>query len=98
MNTTTTTTATHAIALVNMWDGSVQGHKAGCADLKRKAHLHGDEPWTFEVASKNEAWLNYNSDFLPECYDHSECDEANSRCANAYDIHWLPCADHVPAV
>lgn len=91
--------AQYNVALVNMTDGSVQGHKAGCADLKKHANKRhfADEAWELEVSSKNEAWLNYNSDFLAECYTHDDvCDESKSVCANAYDIKWLPCANHVP--
>lgn len=74
---------THSIALVNMRDGSVQGHKAGCADLKRGARKFADEPWTFDVESKADARFNYNADFD---YDVD----------GWYEIEWLPCANHVP--
>jgi hypothetical protein len=76
----------HNIALVNITDGTVHGHKAGCADLTRGAlRRHADEAWTFEVEDKADAWFNYNSDFLSEGGED-----------NAYEIQWAPCAKHVP--
>lgn len=86
----------HNITLINMLDGSVDGHKAGCADIKKAKGSYGDRPWTFYVSSKNDAWLSYNSDFYAECPSHDKCDEEQGRCDNAYDIHWLPCANEVP--
>lgn len=74
----------YGIALVNMTDGSVQGHKAGCADLKRGARKFADAPWTFEVPHKEAAREAYNADFDEEI-------------DGWYDIEWLPCANHVPA-
>lgn len=86
----------HKITLINMADGSVAGHKAGCADIKRGAASHADRPWTFSVANKVEAWEAYNSDFFAECLSHEGCDESKAVCSNAYTIEWLPCAAHVP--
>jgi len=92
------TTTAHAIALVNMKDGSVQGHKAGCADLK-KTKDHEDAPWTpGKIGDKNTAWLAYNSDFIAECDEHEDfCNEDRGICFNARDIDWFPCADHIPS-
>lgn len=84
------------ITLIGKSDGSVVGHKAGCADIKRKVHPFDSEPWTFKVANKMEAWANYSADFIAECDEHDNCDEATGQCVNAYDIEWLPCADAVP--
>ena len=80
-------TTTHTITLVTMKDGSVQGHKAGCADLKTTTH-HVGEPWTLEVENKHAAWMAYNSDFLAECDEHEDyCNEDRRICSNAWDIH-----------
>lgn len=75
----------YSVALVNMRDGSVQGHKGDCADLKR-GKSYADEPWVLDVEDKAQAWLEYNVDFIAEGGEE-----------NAWDIKWLPCADHVPA-
>ena len=76
----------HSISLVNITDGSVQGHKAGCADLSRgKLRRHANEAWTFEVDTKHEAWVEYNIDFLEEGPESGQ-----------YEITWAPCAKHVP--
>lgn len=92
-----TATKTHTIALVNMKDGSVQGHKAGCADLKHKS-MQADEPYTLDVTTKHDAWVDYNSDFLAECDEHEDfCNEDRGICSHAWDIRWSPCADHVPS-
>lgn len=78
----TTTTATHRVTLINMADGSVQGHRAGCADIAR-GKGHADTPWTLEVTTKAEAREAYNGDFDEEI-------------DGWYDIDWLPCAQFVP--
>lgn len=78
-----TNTATYKVQLVNMTDGSVCGHKAGCSDLKKLAQRHDVLP-VEEIATKHDAWLDYNSDFLAEG-------------SGAYDIDWKACANHVPA-
>jgi hypothetical protein len=79
----------HSVSLINRADGSVDGHRAGCADVARIVKKERtDAPWTFEVASKREAFLDYNDDFIAE----ADGDETNT-----YAINWLPCADHVPA-
>ncbi len=71
------------ITLINMADGSVAGHRAGCRDIKRNAkHV---STWTFEVSSKAEARAEYNTDF----------DEETD---GWYSIDWLPCADQVPCM
>lgn len=77
----------YQVVLMNMRDGSVQGHAAGCADLKRgKAKFaepqQADEVWDVEV--KEDARESYNADF----------DEETD---GWYDIDWLPCAKHIPA-
>jgi hypothetical protein len=79
-----------AIALVNMRDGSVQGHKAGCRDLKQTAH-HADTPWVFRVDDKFEAFEAYNTDFIAE--SEANGDDPYSNC---YKIDWLPCTKHIP--
>jgi hypothetical protein len=76
----------HLIAIVNMTDGSVQAHKAGCKDLSRKSRKgvgFADEAWELEVTDREEAREAYNADF----------DEETD---GWYDIEWLPCASHVP--
>lgn len=83
--TTQTQTPTYAVALVNISDGSVQGHKAGCADLKRgNLRKHADHPFEVEVSSKEEARATYNADF----------DEETD---GWYEIQWAACTKHVPA-
>lgn len=77
----------YQVTLMNMRDGSVQGHRAGCADLKRgKAKfaepMQADEVW--DVLAKEDARESYNADF----------DEETD---GWYDIEWLPCAKHIPA-
>lgn len=89
------TNTLHAVALVNLRSGEVEGHKAGCADLKRGHRKQADEAWTLEVADKHQAWEAYNGDFIAEC-EHDDCDVENTECRNAYEIKWLPCANHVP--
>lgn len=79
------TATQHQITLINLTDGTVDGHAAGCADIKRRTRNHADEPWTFAVATKHDAWLEYNTDFLAEGEESGQ-----------YDINWLPCAKHVP--
>lgn len=76
----------HSIALVNIYDGTVQGHKAGCADLSRgQLRRHADQAWNLEVEHKHEAWISYNIDFLNEGEE-----------SGAYDIDWKACTKHVP--
>jgi hypothetical protein len=100
-----TPAAKFGVVLRNMTDGSVEGHAAGCADLKRKAKRGAaqpsDEPWALTVSSKHEAWAEYNADFIAECeqgaegaeHDH----EKDEDCDHSWGINWLPCADAVPA-
>lgn len=72
------------VALVNITDGTVQGHKAGCADLKRgKLRKHAEEAWTLDVESKAQAAAEYNADFDYEV-------------DGWYEIEWAPCAKAVP--
>lgn len=94
-----TKTTTFEIVTMNMRDGSVQGHAAGCADLKRGVRKFAEPDqadYPLPVANKHEAWLEYNADFIAE-HDHDGCDVEAGHCDNAYTIEWLPCADHVPA-
>lgn len=76
----------HPITLITMHDGSVAGHKAGCADIAKAKDLGDGEPWTFSVANKREAFLEYNVDFIAEGGEE-----------NAWVIDWRNCANHVPA-
>ncbi len=91
--------ALHEVETVNRADGSVDGHRAGCADIakvvKRERLDHFGEP--FAVASKHQAWLEYNVDFLPECEGCEGHDEAAGNCQHAYDINWLACAKAIPS-
>lgn len=77
----------YQVTLMNMRDGSVQGHRAGCADLKRGVRKYAepsqaDDVW--DVKTKADAWMSYNSDFLAEGGEE-----------NAYSIEWLPCTKHI---
>lgn len=95
-----TTASTFSVALVTMKNGTVAGHKAGCADLKQTRD-HDNEVWTFDASSKNDAWLEYNADFLAECEGEPHCDrhdEAAGECNNAWGIEWASCANHIPAL
>jgi hypothetical protein len=74
------------VVTMNMRDGSVQGHKAGCADLKR-GRAKFSEPEMAEyvetVETKAEARASYNADFDYET-------------DGWYEIEWAACAKHVP--
>ena len=89
------------VVTMNMRDGSVQGHRAGCADLKRGTSKFAEPSQAndiLDVTSLHEAWVDYNADFLGECDTHEEsCNEAHDACVNAYDIQWLPCVAGIPA-
>lgn len=81
--------AHYQVTLMNMRDGSVQGHAAGCADLTRKTDkyaepLQATDLWDVETLA--DGWFSYNSDFLAEGGED-----------NAYDINWMPCTSHIPA-
>jgi hypothetical protein len=81
----------YSVTLINKSDGSVEGHKAGCADIKRQGHndhARFGDAWTLEVESKREAFLDYNADFLDEGQAEDE----------VYQIRWLHCADLIPNV
>lgn len=84
--------ATYKVTIRNLSDGSVEGHAAGCADLKRNVVKRGrrnlavDHAFTEATTSKRASWLDYNADFIAEGGEE-----------NAWPIEWLPCADHVPA-
>lgn len=88
-NTTTPAPAPapfYTVALVNITDGTVSGHKAGCADLKRgNLRKHADEVWELEVSSKMAAFADYNTDFIAE-----------GGVDNGWPITWAACAKHVP--
>jgi len=76
------------ITLITLNSGDVEGHRAGCQDVARKMKsFRGTTDWTFEVNTKHEAFLNYNSDFLDEGTEEADC----------YQISWLPCANALPA-
>lgn len=62
----------------------VQAHKAGCRDLTKHSSL---DSYTEEYASKREAFLDYNEDFIEE-------DDEN----NAWTIDFAPCCKGLPAV
>lgn len=82
----------HSVTLVNITDGTVHGHKAGCADLKRgNLRKHAEGKFTLEVESKAVAWETYNADFIPEAIADGMPVESS-----AYEIEWAPCANHVP--
>ena len=87
----------HRVETLNRADGSVDGHAAGCADIAKVAKRERlDRSGEQQVSSKYAAWRDYNSDFIAE-HEHDGCDIDKGECGNAYDINWLPCADHVPA-
>ena len=78
---------TFQVVTMNMRDGSVQGHAAGCLDTLRAVRKFSDPRQANEhttVSSKEEARAEYNADFDQET-------------DGWYEIDWLPCADHVPA-
>lgn len=74
------------VAVMNMKDGSVQVHGAGCADLKRGKNFaekfQADEVW--DCIDREDIREAYNADF----------DEETD---GWYDMTWMPCASHVPA-
>lgn len=78
--------ATYFIQLVNMKNGSVCGHKAGCSDLKKLATSGHAVLDVHEVASKAESWYDYSADFINE-----------GGVDSAYEIEWKACASHIPA-
>lgn len=76
----------NTVAIVNMTDGSVQVHKAGCKDLTRKARgkvQFADEAWELEVDDRRDAAEAYNADFDEET-------------EGWWELTWMPCAHHVP--
>jgi hypothetical protein len=87
MSNTTTTPAEYDVVTMNMTDGSVQGHRAGCADLKRGRAKFAEPSQAndvLRVTSKAEARAEYNADFDEET-------------EGWYDIEWAACANHIPA-
>jgi len=75
----------YQVTVMNMRDGSVQVHGAGCADLKR---------------GKNFA-EKYQADELWDCVDREDIREAynadfDEETDGWYDMTWMPCASHVP--
>jgi hypothetical protein len=74
------------IVMMNMPDGSVEGHRAGCADLKRHAHKFAEPDQAKDVwdyPDRAAARADYNADF----------DEETD---GWYDIRWMPCAAGLP--
>jgi hypothetical protein len=72
------------VAVMNMRDGSVQVHGAGCADLKRGknfAEKYDGEVW--DCIDREDIREAYNADFDEET-------------EGWYDMNWMPCASHVP--
>lgn len=55
------------LTLINT-DGNVIVHDANCADIKKdlRSAFGQRDHYSFEYASKFEAWLDYNADFLEE--------------------------------
>lgn len=78
------TRPTFKVQLVNVTNGTVAGHKAGCSDLKKLAQRH-DVLEVQEVHDKQEVHDDYNADFIAEGGED-----------NAYEIDWKACANHVP--
>lgn len=69
------------IALVTLSEGGVQAHKHNCADLKKRGKaMNGQTPWIMDVASKLDAFVAYNSDFIAE-----------GGVDNGWKIEWMPC-------
>jgi hypothetical protein len=78
----------YQVVLMNRRDGGVEGHAHGCADLTRGSRKFAgdqDPEDAWDVFTKHEAWVGYNSDFLAEGPESGQ-----------YEIQWLPCAKHVP--
>lgn len=75
------------VVLMNMTDGSVQGHAAGCADLKKRNRKFAEPSqadYPMKVVDCDAAREEYNADF----------DEETD---GWYDITWMPCAKAVPS-
>lgn len=78
------------VVLVNNADGSVEGHLAGCADLKKVGkgkRDHDEATPSVRVQSKHEAWADFNADFIAEGGE-----------SNAYAVDWQGCTSVVPSV
>ena len=75
------------IEIINKTDGSVRAHAAGCRDIGRET-TRGEEHWTEEHATKRDAYLEYNADFIYE----ADGDESNG-----YVIDFAPCCNAMPA-
>lgn len=75
------------VAVMNMRDGSVQVHGAGCADLKR-----GQAKFA-EKFQANEVWDCIDREDIREAYNADFDEETDGW----YDMTWMPCASHVPA-
>lgn len=72
------------VAVMNMRDGSVQVHGAGCADLKRGKN--------FSEKYDGEVWDCIDREDIREAYN-ADFDEETE---GWYDMTWMPCASHVP--
>jgi hypothetical protein len=72
------------VAVMNMIDGSVQVHGAGCADLKRGKK--------FAEKYLGEVWDCIDREDIREAYNADFDEETDGW----YDMTWMPCAKHVP--
>lgn len=75
----------YQVSVMNMVDGSVQVHGAGCADLKRGKNFA-------EKYQANELWDCVDREDIREAYNADFDEETDGW----YDMTWMPCAKHVP--
>lgn len=73
------------VAVMNMRDGSVQVHGAGCADLKRGKNFA-------EKFQAGDVWHCEDREDIREAYN-ADFDEETE---GWYEMTWMPCASHVP--
>lgn len=73
------------VAVMNMIDGSVQVHGAGCADLKRGKNFA-------EKVQAEDVWDCKDREDIREAYNADFDEETDGW----YDMTWMPCASHVP--
>lgn len=76
----------YQVTVMNMTDGSVQVHGAGCADLKRGKNFA-------EKYQATELWDCIDREDIREAYNADFDEETDGW----YDMTWMPCASHVPA-
>lgn len=76
----------YQVTVMNMVDGSVQVHGAGCADLKRGKNFA-------EKYQANDVWDCKDREDIREAYNADFDEETDGW----YDMTWMPCASHVPA-